>query len=112
MRKYIWKRIFFSVVSLLVVVMTVMLLVYSLTDRSAIFQTDDVWNKKNLNDRIIYEYSQYQKYGYLISETFTAYSKNKWVGIYGSSYDVIYSISRDSYRPTAIASMERTSMPP
>ena len=87
MRKYIWKRIFFSVVSLLVVVMTVMLLVYSLTDRSAIFQTDDVWNKKNLNDRIIYEYSQYQKYGYLIYETFTAYSKNKWVGVYGDTYD-------------------------
>ena len=87
MRKYIWKRIFFSILSLLVVVMTVMLLVYSLTDRKAIFQTDDVWNKKNLNDRIIYEYTQYQKYGYLVYETFTTYSKNKWVGIYGNAYD-------------------------
>ncbi|MBQ6672743.1 MAG: hypothetical protein IJM73_05935, partial [Spirochaetales bacterium] len=74
MRKYIWKRIFFSILSLLAVTWIVMLLVYSLTDRSVIFQQDDVWNKKSNNDRVIYEYTQYQKYGYLIYDTFSSYS--------------------------------------
>ena len=87
MRKYIWKRIFFSILSLLAVTWAVMLLVYSLTDRSAIFQTDDVWNKKSLNDRKIYEYTQYQKYGYLVYESFTDFSKNKWIGVHGDAYD-------------------------
>ncbi len=87
MRKYIWKRIFFSILSLLVVAWAVMLLIYSLTDRSAIFQTDDIWNKKSNNDRVMYEYTQYQKYGYLMYESFSNFSKNKWVGVYGDAYD-------------------------
>ena len=87
MGKYIWKRIFFSIISLLVVVWAVMLLVYSLTDRSVIFQTDDVWNKRSNNDRVLYEYTQYQKYGYLEFVNFGTYSKNKWAGVYGDAFD-------------------------
>ena len=56
MKKYMLKRILFSIFSLLVVVMVVMLLVYSLIERNVIFQSDDVWNKKSGNDRAIYEY--------------------------------------------------------
>ena len=55
MKKYMLKRILFSIFSLLMVVMAVMLLVYSLIERSVIFQTDDTWNKKSGNDRSIYE---------------------------------------------------------
>ncbi|MBR2281211.1 MAG: ABC transporter permease [Spirochaetales bacterium] len=87
MGKYIWKRIFFSILSLLVVTWLVMLLVYSLTDRSVIFQTDDVWNKRSNNDRILYEYTQYQKYGYLEFENFTNYNKNRWLAVYGEDFD-------------------------
>ncbi|MBQ3830551.1 MAG: ABC transporter permease [Spirochaetales bacterium] len=87
MRKYIWKRIFFSVLSLLAVTWIVMLLVFSLTDRSAIFQTDDVWNKRSNNDRVLYEYTQYQRYGYLEFVNFTAFSKAKWVERYGDAFD-------------------------
>ena len=87
MGKYIWKRIFFSILSLLAVTWIVMLLVYSLTDRSAIFQTDDVWNKRSNNDRVLYEYTQYQKYGYLEFVNFTSFSKNKWVEKYGDAFD-------------------------
>ena len=87
MGKYIWKRIFFSIISLLVVVWAVMLLVYSLTDRSVIFQTDDVCNKRSNNDRVLYEYTQYQKYGYLEFVNFGTYSKNKWAGVYGDAFD-------------------------
>ena len=86
MRKYMLKRILFSIFSLLVVVMVVMLLVYSLIDRSVIFQTDDTWNKKSNNDRVIYEYTQYQKYGYLTWVDYTTFLKNKYSAIYGESY--------------------------
>ena len=65
MKRYMLRRILFSVFSLLVVIVTVMLLVYSLINKNVIFQTDDVWNKKSLNDRAMYEYVQYQRFGYL-----------------------------------------------
>ncbi|MBO4415997.1 MAG: ABC transporter permease [Lachnospiraceae bacterium] len=86
MKKYLAKRILFGLFSLAVVVMIVMLLVYSLIDRKVIFQTDDVWNKKNLNDRTIYEYTMYQKYGYLNYEDYTTFVKNKYYDIYGDDY--------------------------
>ncbi len=86
MRKYMLKRILFSVFSLLVVVMVVMVLVYSLIQRNVIFQTDDTWNKKSNNDRIIYEYTQYQKYGYLTWVDYTTFVKNKYEAAYGASY--------------------------
>ena len=63
MKRYMGKRILFSIFSLIVVVATVMLLVYSLINRNVIFQQDDMWNKKSSNDRAVYEYTMYQKYG-------------------------------------------------
>jgi len=86
-KKYLLKRILFSIFSLLVVVMTVMFLVYTCIERSVIFQTDDTWNKKKENDRIIYEYNQYQKYGYLSYVDYTTFLKNKYEGLYGEGYD-------------------------
>ena len=86
MKKYLFKRILFSLFSLLVVVMIVMLLVYSLINRSVILQTDDVWNKKNLNDRTIYEYMQYKKYGYLEFENYANFVQTKYMEKYGEDY--------------------------
>ena len=42
MGKYLLKRILFSIFSLLVVVMVVMLLVYTAINRNVIFQTDEI----------------------------------------------------------------------
>ena len=86
MKKYLVKRILFSIFSLLVVVMVVMLLVYSLIERSVIFQSDDVWNKKSGNDRIIYEYTMYQKYGYVTYVNYASYVMNKYSEKYGADY--------------------------
>lgn len=55
MGKYILRRVLFALFSLLVVVMTVMLLVYSLIDRRVIFMADDVWNKRSNNEQAYYE---------------------------------------------------------
>ena len=87
MKKYMFKRILFSIFSLLVVVMLVMLLVFSLIERSVIFQQDDVWNKRNNNDRSMYEYAQYQKYGYLTYVDYSSFLREKYVGLYGDEYD-------------------------
>ncbi len=86
MKKYLFKRILFSIFSLLVVVVLVMIMVYSLIEKSAIFQTDDTWNKKSNNDRGLYEHVQYQKFGYLTFEDYTTFVKNKYVEVYGDDY--------------------------
>lgn len=86
MRKYLLKRILFSFFSLFVVVMTVMLLIYSLIDRSMIFQDDDIWNKRNLNERTVYEHMQYQRYGYLTYQDYTDFVRAKYTEQYGDSY--------------------------
>ena len=95
MSKYRIRRILFSVFSLLVVVMLVMLLVYSLIERSVIFQTDDTWNKKSNNDRVIYEYTQYQKYGYLTYVDYSSFLKNKYQAKLGESYTADKDYIRD-----------------
>ena len=86
MKKYMLKRILFSVFSLVVVVMVVMVLVYSLTERSAIFQNDAVWMKKNLNDKTVYENTTYQKYGYIDYIDYATFCANKYKEKYGDSY--------------------------
>ena len=78
MKKYVAKRIAFSIFSLLVVVLIVMTLVYTLINRSVIFQTDDAWNKRSNNDRTYYEYTMYQKYGYLEFVNYKSFLQKKY----------------------------------
>ena len=87
MRKYLFKRILFSIFSLLVVVMVVMLLVYTAINRNVIFQQDDVWNKRSNNDQRMYEYAQFQKYGYLTYADYSSFVKQKYIEIYGDDYE-------------------------
>lgn len=100
MKKYMAKRILFSIFSLLVVVMVVMALVYTMIERSVIFQTDDTWNKKSNNDRVIYEYVQYQKYGYLNYVDYTSYVRDKYSSTLGDAY------SSDKAYTTDIAAVQ------
>ena len=86
MKRYMGKRILFSIFSLIVVVATVMLLVYSLINRNVIFQQDDMWNKKSSNDRAVYEYTMYSKYGYLEFSDYSSFLKSKYEPLYGSDY--------------------------
>ena len=87
MGKYLLKRILFSIFSLIVVVGIVMLLVYSLIKRSVIFETDDMWTKKALNDRKMYEYTMFQKYGYLTYVDYASFLKEKYTEKYGEGYE-------------------------
>ena len=87
MRKYLFKRILFSIFSLLVVVMVVMLLVYTAINRNVIFQQDDVWQKRSNNDQRMYEFAQFQKYGYLKYADYSSFIKQKYIELYGDEYE-------------------------
>lgn len=87
MKKYVFKRILAALFSLLVVVSIVMLLVYQAIDRNVIFQQDDIWNKRSNNDQKMYEYAQYQKFGYLNYIDYGSYLKIKYQEAYGEGYD-------------------------
>ena len=86
MRKYLLKRILFSIFSLVVVVAVVMLLVYVGIKRDVIFTGDDVWNKKAENDQKMYEYVMYQKYGYLDYVEYATFLKEKYSALYGEDF--------------------------
>ena len=86
MSKYLLKRILFSIFSLIVVIAVVMLLVYTFIHRDVIFQSDDIWNKKSNNDRTMYEYIMYQKYGYLNYVDYGNFIKEKYTALYGDDY--------------------------
>lgn len=65
MTKYLLKRILHGLVSVVAVVTIVMILIFTFTNRELIFQGDGIATKKSNNDREIYFYAQWEKYGYL-----------------------------------------------
>jgi len=73
MKKYLFKRILFSIFSLIVVTGTVMLLVYSLMDRSLILIDDEGYKKRNGSDKIAYSYQRYEEFGYIYLEQFPSW---------------------------------------
>ena len=86
MKKYLLKRILFSVFSLLVVIIAVMMMIYSAIDPYVIFQTDDVWSKRKENERRYYELVQFQKFGYIEFDNYTAFLQKKYQAVYGEEY--------------------------
>ena len=73
MTKYLLKRLLHGLVSVVIVVAIVMLMVYTLMDRELIFANDGTFTKRVNNDREIYKYSQWEKFGYLDYITYNEY---------------------------------------
>lgn len=65
MTKYLIKRLLRGIGSVVIVVAIVMLLIYSLMDRNLIFAKDGQFTKRYHNDRVLYQYTQWEKFGYL-----------------------------------------------
>ncbi len=65
MGKYIIKRLLHGLFSVICVVLIVMVLIYSLLDRSKIFAGDPNYNHTASNNRVTYEQSRYEAFGYL-----------------------------------------------
>lgn len=74
MRKYLLKRILFSLFSLIVVIGVVNVLIYNLMDRQSIFQSDPVYNKLSYNEKEMYKYRKFEENGYL---TYVNYAASK-----------------------------------
>lgn len=70
MTKYLLKRLFRGLLSVVVVVLIVMALVYSLIDKKDIFKGDDLYTKKLKNDKVVYQYDKWEEYGYLENITY------------------------------------------
>ena len=73
MTKYLLKRIGLGILSVVVVVAIVMILIFTFTKRDKIFSGDGIYTKKQNNDREVYMYSQWEKYGYLDYIQYTDY---------------------------------------
>ena len=73
MTKYLLKRIVLGLLSVVVVVAIVMILIFTFTDREKIFNGDGIYTKMSNNDREMYKYSQWEKYGYLDYVQYTDY---------------------------------------
>ena len=98
MARYILRRVLFSVFAIIAVTGIVMILVYSLTNRADILKTDDNWKKRSGNEQKLYEYSVYQRYGYLTYVDYTAFLKNKYSALLGPSYtsDAAYRAAKEA----------------
>ena len=73
MTKYLIGRILRGLLSVIFVVAIVMILIYSCLDRSLIFASDPTFTKKTSNAKVIYQYQQWEKYGYLDYVTYADY---------------------------------------
>jgi oligopeptide transport system permease protein len=71
MTKYLLSRLARGILSVILVVLIVMVLIYSLMDRASIFANDPVFSKQKMNVKVVYQYQQWEKYGYL---DYVAYS--------------------------------------
>ncbi len=80
MGKYIAIRLVKGIVSAICVVVLVMVLVYTLMDRSVILSSDPNYSKMSSNARVTYEYSRYQAYGYVDYTTYSDYIKALFAG--------------------------------
>ena len=74
--KYICGRIVKGLLSAVCVVVLIMVLVYSLMDRTTIFAGDPNYSKMQSNARITYEQSRYQDFGYIDYATYSDYIKS------------------------------------
>lgn len=73
MTKYLINRILRGLLSVVLVVIVVMVLIYSLSDRTSIFASDPIRSKQQLNARTTYEFRKWEEYGYLDYVSYSDY---------------------------------------
>lgn len=65
MKKYILKRILFSLFSLIIVIGVVIILIYNLINRYGILLNDPNYTKVQYNEKKVFECQRFQEYGYI-----------------------------------------------
>ena len=73
MTKYLFKRLLHGLFSVIVVVCIVMVMIYSMLDRTLIFASDPVYSHQTSNNKTVYQYSQWENFGYLDYVTYQDY---------------------------------------
>lgn len=73
MTRYLLSRILRGIFSVIIVVAVVMVLVYTCMDRSLIFSKDPLFTKKQHNAKEVYQYQQWEQFGYLDYVTYADY---------------------------------------
>ncbi len=77
MTKYLINRIIRSLISVMIVVGVIMVMIYSMLDKSFIFMKDPVWSKQKSNAKEIYMMQQWEQFGYLDYVPFADYLKDE-----------------------------------
>ena len=65
MTRYLLRRILHGLISIIIVVGIVMIMVYSMLDRTQIFAADPMYSKVSNNQKITYKYQKWEEFGYL-----------------------------------------------
>lgn len=106
MTKYLLKRLLHGLVSVIIVVAIVMILVYSLMSREVIFARDGTFTKRSNNDREIYKYQQWEKFGYLDYVPYSEYLRGllKEGEIDQDTYNSVTGIGRTPDKDSEIVS--------
>ena len=86
MKKYLAKRILFSIFSLSVVMITVMFMAYNLIPKEYIFSSDTQSSKLAYNELLIYRHNKYVEYGYEEYTEYTSYLKDIYYAKVGEKY--------------------------
>ena len=73
MVKYLFKRLLQGLVSVVIVVACVMVMIYSLMDRTLIFAKDTNYSHQSNHQTVAYRYEKWETYGYLDYVTYADY---------------------------------------
>ena len=98
MTKYLLSRLARGIISIILVVLIVMLLIYSLMDKETIFAADPVFSKQKSNNKEVYQYQQWEKYGYLDYVSYSDWLKEQLMNgeITESEYETIAIIGKNA----------------
>ena len=91
MKKYLIKRILFSIFALFVVTGTVMVLVYTLLNEDMVLANDDTYRRYTGNEKKVYRYKRFKEYGYIDYVAF-----GDWMVANKDRTDPDYTVSIDS----------------
>lgn len=73
MTKYLLKRLFNGLVSVIIVVGIVMVMIYTLLDRNLVFAQDTNYSHQSNNQKTVYKYAKWEDYGYIDYVTYADY---------------------------------------
>ncbi len=73
MKKYMLKRLLTGLLSAMAATVIVMLMIFSLLDRTLVFAKDPVFSKQTNNAREVYKYRKWEEFGYLDYVTYADY---------------------------------------